>query len=121
MKQINVLHLMAKRDQVMMASRCLKKVEADKAKEFVNNSSTIGWTVLIQAANEGKVDFVKWLIANGADINGTMGSGWTALHAASMNGKNEVVKLLLEKGADQTIKARHRKFNRSDLTAADVG
>ena len=45
---------------------------------------------LIQAANEGKVEFVKWLIENGANINWTMGSGWTALHAASMNGKNEV-------------------------------
>ena len=34
----------------------------------------------------------------------------------------QIVKLLLEKGADQTIKARHRKFNnRSDLTAKDVG
>ena len=32
----------------------------------------------------------------------------------------QVVKLLLEKGADKTIKASHRKFNRSDLTAADV-
>ena len=47
-KQINVLHLMAKRNQVEMASCCLEKVAADKAKEFVNNSSTIGWTVLIQ-------------------------------------------------------------------------
>ena len=33
----------------------------------------------------------------------------------------QVVKLLLEKGADKTIKASHRKFNRSDLTAKDVG
>ena len=47
-KQINVLHLMAKRNQVEMANCCLEKVAADKAKEFVNNSSTIGWTVLIQ-------------------------------------------------------------------------
>ena len=47
-KQINVLHLMAKRNQVEMASCCLEKVAVDKVKEFVNNSSTIGWTVLIQ-------------------------------------------------------------------------
>ena len=33
----------------------------------------------------------------------------------------QVVKLLLEKGADKTIKASHRKFGRSDLTAKDVG
>ena len=50
-KQINVLHLMAKRDQVEMARRCLEKVDADKAKEFINNSSDIGWSVLIQVLN----------------------------------------------------------------------
>ena len=48
MKQINVLHLMAKRNQLIMARQCLAKLDADKAKEFVNNSSNIGWTVLIQ-------------------------------------------------------------------------
>ena len=46
--------------------------------------------MLIQAANEGKLDFVKWLIESGANVNMTMGSGWTALHAASMNGHVEV-------------------------------
>ena len=47
-KDINVLHLMAKRDQVEMARRCLEAVGEDKAKEFINNSSNIGWSVLIQ-------------------------------------------------------------------------
>ena len=46
--------------------------------------------MLIQAASEGKLDFVKWLIDSGANVNGTMASGWTALHAASMNGHVEV-------------------------------
>ena len=46
--------------------------------------------MLIQAASEGKLDFVKWLIESGANVNGTMASGWTALHAASMNGHVEV-------------------------------
>ena len=49
-----------------------------------------GWTVLIQAASEGKLDFVKWLIESGAKVNMTMGSGWTALHAASKNGHVKV-------------------------------
>ena len=39
---------MAKRDQVEMARRCLEAVGEDKAKEFINNSSNIGWSVLIQ-------------------------------------------------------------------------
>ena len=43
-KQINVLHLMAKRNQVEMARRCLEAVRADPARaiNFVNNSSNIG-------------------------------------------------------------------------------
>ena len=43
-KQINVLHLMAKRNQVEMARRCLDAVRADPARaiNFVNNSSNIG-------------------------------------------------------------------------------
>ena len=50
-----------------------------------------GWTVLIQAASEGKLDFVRWLIDSGANVNTTMNSGWTALHAASMNGRTQVI------------------------------
>jgi len=125
-KQINVLHLMAKRNQVEMARRCLEAVRADPARaiNFVNNSSNIGWTVLIQAASEGKLDFVRWLIESGAKVNMTMGSGWTALHAASMNGHIEVLKLLIQHGADQKATASHRKFshlpNSSNLIARDV-
>ena len=52
--------------------------------------------MLIQAASEGKLDFVKWLIESGADVNMTMGSGWTALHAASMNGRKEVCMMYIQ-------------------------
>ena len=43
-KEINVLHLMAKRNQVEMARRCLEAVKEDKARviNLVNNSSNIG-------------------------------------------------------------------------------
>ena len=125
-KQINALHLMAKRNQVEMARQCLEAVRADPARaiNLVNNYSNIGWTVLIQAANEGKLDFVRWLIESNAKVNMTMGSGWTALHAASMNGHVEVVKLLIKHGADQKATASHRKFshlpNSSSLVARDV-
>ena len=57
---------------------------------MLQSKSISGWTVLIQAASEGKLDFVRWLIESGAKVNTTMGSGWTALHAASMNGHVEV-------------------------------
>ena len=56
----------------------------------MRNRLSLIFCLLIQAANEGKLEFVKWLIDSGATVNMTMGSGWTALHAASMNGKKEV-------------------------------
>ena len=48
-KEINVLHLMAKRNQVEMARRCLEAVQEDKARaiSFVNNSSNIGERCII--------------------------------------------------------------------------
>ena len=50
-KEINVLHLMAKRNQVEMARRCLEAVQEDKARaiSLVNNSSNIGGRCLISA------------------------------------------------------------------------
>ena len=51
-KQINVLHLMAKRNQVEMARRCLEAVQQDKARalRLVNNSSNIGESCLLSAS-----------------------------------------------------------------------
>ena len=50
-KGINVLHLMAKRNQVEMARRCLEAVKEDNARaiNLVNNSSNIGERCLISA------------------------------------------------------------------------
>ncbi|KAK7456361.1 hypothetical protein VKT23_010608 [Stygiomarasmius scandens] len=58
---------------------------------------------LWDAAYEGHLDVVKFLLENGADVNamGEMGELFgTALQAAASQGHLDVVKVLLEKGAD---------------------
>ena len=58
-KEINVLHLMAKRNQVEMARRCLAAVQDDKARaiSLVNNSSNIGERCL-ESAREPFLEFL---------------------------------------------------------------
>jgi ankyrin repeat protein len=105
---INVLHLIAKRGNVKMANLCLKHIENTSDKiSFINNSTDIGWSVLIQACSmiTDEAVFVKWLLDNGADINHYMKSGWTGTHAASYNSNKEVLSLLLDWGADINISA----------------
>lgn len=49
-----------------------------------------------KAVNEG----VKFLLENGADVNGRCNPHGNALCAASSEGHERIVRLLLEKGAD---------------------
>jgi ankyrin repeat protein len=60
--------------------------------------------VLILAAQEGHIDVVKALLANGADINAQNSDGDTALIFAVRGGHIDVVKALLDKGADINAK-----------------
>lgn len=59
---------------------------------------------LLAAADEGNVDRVRSLIAEGADVNATTGSGPTALILAVEGGYLDVAKILLSKGADVNAK-----------------
>jgi len=73
-----------------------------------------GSGAIVMAAEEGKLDVVKYLLDNGADINEVgiehptderykedMGS---ALHKAVDGGHEDVVRFLLDKGADVSLK-----------------
>jgi uncharacterized protein len=51
---------------------------------------------LMIAALKGRLDFVKELIARGADVNKT---GWTPLHYAATGGHLEIMQLLLDQNA----------------------
>jgi len=49
------------------------------------------WTALTIAAREGKIDTVKWLLNNGADINLPEGGGNTPLFWATESGNQELI------------------------------
>lgn len=60
---------------------------------------------LHEAAEEGDVEQVSQLIAQGADVNAKSDDGWTPLSLASRNGHIEIVRKLLSSRAD--VKAKN--------------
>ena len=119
-KGTNTFMLFAKRGQIQMAEACLAKVPKDKRMATVNAGTVLGWTALMTAAENNQLEFAKWLICNGADVNAQMvGSMWTAGHAATKRGNIEILELLLKNGANQHSHACHRDFGRN-LTFSDV-
>jgi len=61
-------------------------------------------SALIWASCNGKLNVVKTLIENGADLNIRSKAGRTALHAACFDGYKDIVELLVGNGADVSIK-----------------
>jgi ankyrin repeat protein len=57
-------------------------------------------TALSEAACQGHIDVVKFLLENGADPNALNDNGRSPLWRASFNGHVEVVQALLEAGAN---------------------
>jgi uncharacterized protein len=81
----------------------------DRVKQFVEKDSSVarsvspdGFPVVALAAVFGHLEVVRYLGAQGADINAssTNGSGYNALTGAVASGHTEIVKWLLETGAD---------------------
>ena len=57
-------------------------------------------TPLMEAAQEGHLDLVKYLLENGALVNAQTGTGDTALTYACENGHTDVADLLLQYNAE---------------------
>jgi uncharacterized protein len=62
-----------------------------------------GFTALIFATREGKLDAVKALVEAKADVNQTAADKSSALTVAVLNGNYEIATYLLDKGADPNI------------------
>ena len=59
-----------------------------------------GYTPLLFAARQGRVENVRLLLDAGADVNEAAPTGESALVVASFSGQGEVAALLLDRGAD---------------------
>ena len=64
-----------------------------------------GQTALMLAVSHGRMDMVRGLLAQGAEVNLQDDEGSTALMCASEHGHAEIVKLLLaQPGCDATLR-----------------
>lgn len=70
-----------------------------------NDPATLG-AVLIHAVRKRNLEFVKLLLAAGADVNYRDHDGMSALMFSSANGHMELVTFLVEHGADATLRSR---------------
>lgn len=67
---------------------------------FCSENEADSCTPLMRAAENGRVDEVRALLASGVDVNAKLGAGHTALMFAANEGHLEIVKALLAAGAD---------------------
>ena len=79
------------------------------AKEFRDSMDTTdksdGWTALMICAATGKLDIVKWLVMNGADVNlRDPINGWTAVMCAGAKSRMDIAVWLAQNGADIYIR-----------------
>ena len=105
----------------------LKEMNAEARKTALETNIKDGddlATLLIIAARDGQLDFVKVLLRYGANINvrgtikidGEIIDGCTALWVAAINGHLAVLRLLIEQNAE--VDARTSRTNTTPLTAA---
>ena len=64
-------------------------------------------TALISAVNENNLDFIKWLLDHGANINHQDRTGYSALHFIAQDKQVDLAKYFLDKGADPNLKDIH--------------
>ena len=75
-----------------------------------NENGDMAITPLVAAIYNDNAHSVKYLLANGADINAKIGGGGTALHVAAANNNIEIAKILLEEGIDTKAVAELKYF-----------
>ena len=74
---------------------------------------------ILEAATQGEIDTVKYLLEKGADTSVTNSDGNTAMHLAAMNNYTEIVKLLLSCVGKGFFEKKWPK-NNDDETCFDV-
>ncbi len=82
-------------------------------KNNVNKKGVLDQTPLFKAAEDGHSGTIRFLIANGADVNAINENGKTPLHFAAKSGHKETVEMLIAAGADVNI--RCKSFGRTAI------
>jgi len=85
------------------AESLLQADSRSNARKLINARNLAGKTALHDAARAGNLDFIRTLIAAGADCNAVDETGKTALTDALQANRPEAVKLLLDKGASPVM------------------
>jgi ankyrin repeat protein len=85
-------------------------------KYLVDNGADVNGGIE-SASKNGQFEILKYLVENGADVNHD--GGWIIVEA-SMNGHLEVVKYLVENGADVTLNDNRAIKNASELGKMEV-
>ena len=70
----------------------------------VDVSGVFGWTALHNATLRNRIDVIKLLLHEGADVNRQDDYKDTPLHIAAQYNKTEVARLLIQNGADVNIR-----------------
>jgi ankyrin repeat protein len=60
-----------------------------------------GWTAIMFASSNGKLDLVKYLISKGADVNLKAKDGTSALSLALKDKNDDIIKILKDNGAKE--------------------
>lgn len=90
---------------------CCKKGDLDRVKRLITFKQELkdtpderGWTPIHCASTSGKVDIVKWLIVNDANVNMLTPTGYSGMHQAAMNGHVHIMMVLAAMGVDVNCK-----------------
>ncbi|KAI2808945.1 ankyrin repeat domain-containing protein [Blomia tropicalis] len=75
----------------------------------VNVSDVDGYTPLHRASYNNRIEVVKYLIENGANVRAKTMDGWEPIHSAAQWGNVQIVRILMASGGD--INARSNGGN----------
>ena len=84
-------------DSRLFSGEATKVQEAIKQGASVNVEDLNGYTPLMLAANNNRLEIIKLLIDSGADINAKNSVGWNALRYAIYWHHEEIIKLIQDR------------------------
>ncbi|CAG7916281.1 unnamed protein product [Penicillium olsonii] len=90
------LHIAARHGHITVG-RILRRTLSPAECESTNLR---GRTPLTEAASFGQLEFVEWLLRDGAQLKPKLGQSRSPIHEASLGGHRDIVKILLATGAD---------------------